>query len=84
MLSGRKDQRSQFGTIVDPCRSSWRLRTASGFRYEWMDVNVTAIGSDRGLVVVDTHGSGAAGRHVTVPWPMASGPGKRTSASATP
>jgi glyoxylase-like metal-dependent hydrolase (beta-lactamase superfamily II) len=33
-------------------------------RYEWMDVNVTAIGSDRGLVVVDTHGSTAAGRKV--------------------
>ena len=33
-------------------------------RYEWMDVNVTAIGSDRGLVVVDTHGSAAAGRNV--------------------
>ena len=33
-------------------------------RYEWMDVNVTAIGSDRGLVVVDTHGSTAAGRNV--------------------
>ncbi|PVG83442.1 MBL fold metallo-hydrolase [Nocardioides gansuensis] len=29
-------------------------------RYEWFDVNVTAIGSDRGLVVVDTHGSAAA------------------------
>jgi glyoxylase-like metal-dependent hydrolase (beta-lactamase superfamily II) len=33
-------------------------------RYEWMDVNVIAIGSDRGLVVVDTHGSAAAGRNV--------------------
>ena len=29
-------------------------------RYEWLDVNVTAIGSDRGLVVVDTHSSGLA------------------------
>jgi glyoxylase-like metal-dependent hydrolase (beta-lactamase superfamily II) len=33
-------------------------------RYEWMDVNVTAIGSERGLVVVDTHGSTAAGHRV--------------------
>ncbi len=29
-------------------------------RYDWLDVNVTAIGSDRGLVVVDTHSSGLA------------------------
>jgi len=33
-------------------------------RYEWADANVTAIGSDLGLVVVDTHGSTAAGRTV--------------------
>jgi glyoxylase-like metal-dependent hydrolase (beta-lactamase superfamily II) len=33
-------------------------------RYAWADVNVTAIGSERGLVVVDTHGSTAAGRDV--------------------
>jgi glyoxylase-like metal-dependent hydrolase (beta-lactamase superfamily II) len=33
-------------------------------RYDWADVNVTAIGSSRGLVVVDTHGSTAAGRKV--------------------
>jgi glyoxylase-like metal-dependent hydrolase (beta-lactamase superfamily II) len=33
-------------------------------RYEWADANVTAIGSERGLVVVDTHGSAAAGRTV--------------------
>jgi glyoxylase-like metal-dependent hydrolase (beta-lactamase superfamily II) len=33
-------------------------------RYEWADANVTAIGSERGLVVVDTHGSTAAGRLV--------------------
>jgi glyoxylase-like metal-dependent hydrolase (beta-lactamase superfamily II) len=33
-------------------------------RYEWMDVNVTAIGSERGLVLVDTHGSAPAGRVV--------------------
>ena len=32
--------------------------------YDWMGVNVTAVGSDRGLVVVDTHGSAAAGRRV--------------------
>ncbi|HEY6470504.1 MAG TPA: MBL fold metallo-hydrolase [Candidatus Dormibacteraeota bacterium] len=31
-------------------------------RYEWADANVTAIGGERGLVVVDTHGSAAAGR----------------------
>jgi glyoxylase-like metal-dependent hydrolase (beta-lactamase superfamily II) len=34
-------------------------------RYEWVDANVTAIGSERGLVVVDTHGSTAAG-HVVI------------------
>jgi glyoxylase-like metal-dependent hydrolase (beta-lactamase superfamily II) len=33
-------------------------------RYEWADANVTAVGSDRGLVVVDTHGSVEAGRAV--------------------
>jgi glyoxylase-like metal-dependent hydrolase (beta-lactamase superfamily II) len=33
-------------------------------RYEWADANVTAIGSERGVVVVDTHGSTAAGRAV--------------------
>jgi glyoxylase-like metal-dependent hydrolase (beta-lactamase superfamily II) len=33
-------------------------------RYEWADVNITAIGSERGLVVVDTHGSTVAGRQV--------------------
>jgi glyoxylase-like metal-dependent hydrolase (beta-lactamase superfamily II) len=33
-------------------------------RYEWADANVTAIGGSRGLVVVDTHGSTAAGRAV--------------------
>jgi glyoxylase-like metal-dependent hydrolase (beta-lactamase superfamily II) len=33
-------------------------------RYEWADANVTAIGGERGLVVVDTHGSTAAGRVV--------------------
>ena len=33
-------------------------------RYEWADANITAIGSDRGLVVVDTHGSVEAGRAV--------------------
>ena len=33
-------------------------------RYAWVDVNVTAIGSDRGLLVVDTHGSAAAAREV--------------------
>ena len=33
-------------------------------RYAWADVNITAIGGERGLVVVDTHGSSAAGRVV--------------------
>ena len=33
-------------------------------RYEWFDANVTVIGGDRGLLVVDTHGSTAAGRTV--------------------
>jgi glyoxylase-like metal-dependent hydrolase (beta-lactamase superfamily II) len=33
-------------------------------RYAWADVNVTAIGGERGLVVVDTHGSTVAGRIV--------------------
>ncbi len=33
-------------------------------RYDWADVNITAIGGERGLVVVDTHGSAAAGRIV--------------------
>jgi glyoxylase-like metal-dependent hydrolase (beta-lactamase superfamily II) len=33
-------------------------------RYEWANANVTAIGGRRGLVVVDTHGSTAAGRIV--------------------
>jgi glyoxylase-like metal-dependent hydrolase (beta-lactamase superfamily II) len=33
-------------------------------RHEWFDVNVTAVGSDRGLVVVDTHASTAAARAV--------------------
>ncbi|RYE77626.1 MAG: MBL fold metallo-hydrolase [Myxococcales bacterium] len=30
-------------------------------RHEWFDINVTAIGGERGLVVVDTLGSGADG-----------------------
>ncbi|MCB8957556.1 MAG: MBL fold metallo-hydrolase [Nocardioides sp.] len=29
-------------------------------RYEWFDVNVTLVGGDRGLLVVDTHASAAA------------------------
>lgn len=33
-------------------------------RYEWFDVNVTLVGSDRGLLAVDTHGSAAAAREV--------------------
>ncbi|WP_432479678.1 MBL fold metallo-hydrolase [Nocardioides sp. GXQ0305] len=33
-------------------------------RYEWFDANVTVLGGDRGLLVVDTHGSTAAGRTV--------------------
>lgn len=33
-------------------------------RYEWFDVNVTAVGGDRGLLVVDTHASARAARTV--------------------
>lgn len=33
-------------------------------RYEWCDVNITLVGGARGLLVVDTHGSGAAAREV--------------------
>ncbi|WP_104105817.1 MBL fold metallo-hydrolase [Nocardioides sp. 616] len=33
-------------------------------RYEWFDANVTVVAGDRGLVVVDTHGSTTAGRAV--------------------
>lgn len=33
-------------------------------RYPWFDVNVTLVGGERGLVMVDTHGSTAAAREV--------------------
>ena len=33
-------------------------------RYPWFDVNVTLVAGDRGLLVVDTHASGAAAREV--------------------
>jgi len=33
-------------------------------RYPWFDANVTVVGGERGLLVVDTHGSTAAGRAV--------------------
>ncbi|GAB2459066.1 MBL fold metallo-hydrolase [Nocardioides hungaricus] len=33
-------------------------------RYEWFDVNVSLVGGADGLLVVDTHGSGAAAREV--------------------
>lgn len=33
-------------------------------RHDWFDANVTVIGGERGLLVVDTHGSTAAGRVV--------------------
>jgi glyoxylase-like metal-dependent hydrolase (beta-lactamase superfamily II) len=33
-------------------------------RYEWCDVNITLVGGARGLLVVDTHGSGQAAREV--------------------
>lgn len=33
-------------------------------RYEWFDVNVTLVGGDRGLLLVDTHGSWRAAREV--------------------
>jgi glyoxylase-like metal-dependent hydrolase (beta-lactamase superfamily II) len=33
-------------------------------RYPWFDVNVTLVGGDAGLLVVDTHGSGRAAQEV--------------------
>lgn len=33
-------------------------------RYAWFDVNVTLVGGDTGLLVVDTHGSGRAAQEV--------------------
>lgn len=30
-------------------------------RYPWFDANVTLVGGERGLIMIDTHGSGAAG-----------------------
>lgn len=33
-------------------------------RYAWFDVNVTLVGGDAGLLVVDTHGSGRAAQEV--------------------
>ncbi len=33
-------------------------------RYAWFDVNVTLVGGERGLLVVDTHASDLAGRAV--------------------
>lgn len=33
-------------------------------RYAWFDVNITLVGGDRGLLVVDTHSSGLAAREV--------------------
>ena len=33
-------------------------------RYAWFDVNITLVGGDRGLLVVDTHGSALAAREV--------------------
>jgi glyoxylase-like metal-dependent hydrolase (beta-lactamase superfamily II) len=33
-------------------------------RYPWFDVNVSVVGGERGLLVVDTHGSAAAAREV--------------------
>jgi glyoxylase-like metal-dependent hydrolase (beta-lactamase superfamily II) len=33
-------------------------------RYEWVDANIIAVGGERGLIVIDTHGSTAAGRVV--------------------
>ena len=33
-------------------------------RYDWFDVNVTLVGGDRGLLVVDTHASAVAARTV--------------------
>ncbi len=33
-------------------------------RYSWFDVNITLVGGKRGLLAVDTHSSGVAGRQV--------------------
>ena len=33
-------------------------------RYDWFDLNITLVGGDRGLLVVDTHGSAGAAREV--------------------
>jgi glyoxylase-like metal-dependent hydrolase (beta-lactamase superfamily II) len=33
-------------------------------RYPWFDVNITLVGSERGLLMVDTHGSAGAAREV--------------------
>ena len=52
-------------------------------RYEWFDVNVTLVGGDRGLLVVDTHGSGG-GRAARWSTTYAASAPARWSASSTP
>lgn len=52
---GQTQGRSRFTEIAD------RVWVA---RHEWFDVNVSVIGGERGLVVVDTHASAAAAREV--------------------
>lgn len=47
--------------MVDFTEVSERVWVA---RYDWFDANVTVVGGERGLLVVDTHGSLAAGREV--------------------
>ena len=47
--------------MADFCEVAERVWVA---RYEWFDANVTVVGGSRGLLVVDTHGSTAAGRAV--------------------
>jgi glyoxylase-like metal-dependent hydrolase (beta-lactamase superfamily II) len=57
MLLGRRS----VSDVVDFVEVAERVWVA---RYPWADANVTAIGGDRGLVVVDTHGSTARGRTI--------------------
>jgi glyoxylase-like metal-dependent hydrolase (beta-lactamase superfamily II) len=52
---------SEYGPVPDFLEVADRVWVA---RYDWFDVNITLIGSDRGLVVVDTHGSTRAGTEV--------------------
>ncbi len=49
------------GAVTDFAEGAPRVWVA---RYDWFDVNVTVVGGERGLLVVDTHGSVVAGRTV--------------------